>query len=96
MKTNKISVASFILSVLPLLTLIAVFLHLSLPDNVNSTVTIANSISVLSALILAITQIRNKQKRNGFSIAAFIISCGLFLNMAAILTFALIYNIMLP
>jgi len=95
MKTNKISIVSFILSVLPFLSLILAILHLSLPDNINSMMAIANIISVLSAFVLAITQIVNKEKRNGLSIVVFIISGGHFLIIAGILIFALIYNVTL-
>ncbi|WP_328587262.1 hypothetical protein [Clostridium sp. Marseille-P2415] len=91
-KLQKLSAAALIISVLPLTTLIPVFLGITLPDGVRSIWSLANIVFVLSGLCLSIVCVRNSESRSAVNITAMIISILWVLMMLGIVALALLLN----
>lgn len=92
-KLKTLSMVSLIISVLPLATLIPVFLKISLPEGVRTAWSGVNIACVVAGLILSIVCVKSDESRSPVNIASTIISvfwCLLAVGMVAlalILTF---------
>ncbi len=92
-KMKTLSMVSLIISVLPLVTLIPVFLKISLPEGVSTAWSGVNIVCVVAGLILSIVCVKSDESRSPVNIASTIISvfwCLLVVGMVAlalILTF---------
>lgn len=91
-KLQKVSVASLIVSVLPLATFLPVLLKITLPDGVRGIWSAANIVFVLFGLCLSIACVRNRESRSAVNIASTIISIFWVLLMAGIVVLALFLN----
>lgn len=91
-KLQKVSVASLIVSVLPLATFIPVLLKITLPDGVRGIWAGANIIFILLGLCLSIICVRNRESRSIVNLASTIISIFWLLIMAGIIVLALFLN----
>lgn len=91
-KLQKLSVASLIVSVLPLATFLPVLLKITLPDSVRSIWAGANIVFALLALCLSIGCVRNHESRSIVNIFSTIISIFWLLIMAGIVALALFLN----
>ena len=88
-KLQSISIAALIVSILPLATLVASFLHLSLSDGVRTAWAGANIVFVLLGLILSVVCVRSKESRSLINIASTAISVFWALLMVGIVVLAL-------
>ncbi len=92
-KLKTLSMVSLIISVLPLVTLIPVFLKISLPKGISTAWSGVNIVCVVAGLILSIVCVKSDESRSPVNIASTIISvfwCLLVVGMVAlalILTF---------
>ena len=77
-KTQKLSIAALIISILPLATFIPALFNISLPDGVRSAWAGINILSVIVGLILSILCVKNRNSRSIINIALV-----LFLNFAS-------------
>lgn len=92
-KAKKISIVALITSILPLLTLIPVFLGITLPNYLRYSWTGFNMISVLLSFILSIIGVCcNKERWHIINITIWISSFWM-LMVIGIITIALISNI---
>lgn len=91
-KLQKLSMASLIVSVLPLATFIPVLLKITLPDGVRGIWAGANIVFVLVGLCLSIVCTRNRESRSAVNIASTIISIFWLLIIAGIVVLALFLN----
>lgn len=88
-KYQSISIAALVMSILPLATLVASFLHLSLSDGVRTAWAGANIVFVLLGLILSVVCVRSKESRSIINIASTAISVFWALLMVGIVALAL-------
>lgn len=94
-KWKSLSLASLIISVVPMATLIPVILKITLPEMVNTAWAGVNIICVVVGLILSIICVKGEESRNLVNIASTIISvlwCLLMIGMvvlALLLSFSL-------
>ena len=93
-KLKPLSVATLIVSVLPLATLIPSFLKITLSDGVRSMWAGANILFVVLGLVLSIICIRNKNSRSIINILSTAISALWLLLMIGIVVLALFINSM--
>ena len=63
-KTQKLSIAALIISILPLATFIPALFNISLPDGVRSAWAGINILSVIVGLILSILCVKNRNSRS--------------------------------
>lgn len=92
-KFQKLSLAALIVSLLPLTTLIPVFLKITLPDGVRSVWAVCNIISALAGLLLSVICVKSEESRRIVNILSTIISVLLVLMMVGIVALALSMNI---
>lgn len=92
-KLQKLSIAALIISILPLMTLIPVFLRITLSDGVRSIWSFANIVFILSGLCLSIACVRNSESRSAVNITAMIISILWVLMVLGIVVLALLLNV---
>lgn len=88
-KSQKLSVAALIISILPLMTFIPVLLHITLTDGVRSIWAGANILSVFAGLILSVICVKSRDSRNVVNIIATIISSFWVLLMGGMVVLAL-------
>ena len=88
-KLQKLSLAALIVSLLPLATLVPVFLKITLPDAVRTVWAVCNIVLVLAGLSLSVICVKS---RSGVNILSTIISVVLALMMLGIVALALVLN----
>ncbi len=88
-KFQKLSLAALIVSLLPLATLVPVFLKVTLPDGVRSVWAIVNIASALVGLFLSVICVRSEESRSIVNISALVISLSLVLTILGIVVLAL-------
>ena len=91
-KLQKLSLAALIVSLLPLATLVPVFLKVTLPDGVRSVWAIVNIASALVGLLLSVICVKSEESRSAVNIMSTIISVILLLMMLGIVALALVLN----
>ena len=96
MKTKNLktlSIISLIISILPLATLIPVFLKITLQDGISTAWAGANIVCAVAALILSIVCVKSSENRSAVNIISTLISGFWCLLMIGIVALALILNI---
>ena len=73
-KLKTVSKASLIVSILPLATLIPVFLNITLPEGVSTVWAGINIVCALAGIILSIVCVRSNESRSLVNIASTVIS----------------------
>ncbi len=91
-KLQKLSLAALVVSLLPLATLVPVFLKVTLPDRVRSVWAIVNIVSALAGLLLSVICIKSEESRSAVNITSTIVSVLLVLMMLGIIALALVMN----
>ena len=91
-KLQKLSLAALIVSLLPLATLIPVFLNVTLPDGVRSVWVIVNIASTLAGLLLSVICVKSEESRSIVNIMSTVISVALVLMILGIVALALFMN----
>ena len=87
-KLKKLSIAALIVSVLPLTTLVPVFLKFTLPESVNSGWACMNVACVVVGLILSIVCVKSEESRSAVNIVSTSVSSFLMLLVLGILALA--------
>ena len=88
-KLQKLSLAALIVSLLPLATLVPVFLKITLPDGVRSVWAIVNIASALVGLLLSVICVKSEKSRSMINILSTVISVALVLMILGIVALAL-------
>ena len=91
-KLQKLSLAALIVSLLPLATLVPVFLKITLPDGVRTVWAVCNIVLALAGLLLSMICVKNKESRSGINIMSTVISVALVLMMLGIIALVLVLN----
>ena len=91
-KLQKLSLAALIVSLLPLATLVPVFLKVTLPDGVRSVWAIVNIASALAGLLLSVICVKSEESRSIVNIISTIISMALVLMILGITALAIALN----
>ena len=91
-KLQKLSLAALIVSLLPLATLVPVFLKVTLPDGVRSVWAIVNIVSALVGLLLSVICVKSEESRSAVNITSTIVSVLLLLMMLGIVALALVMS----
>lgn len=91
-KLKILSMAALIVSVLPVATLIPVFMKITLSDGVRFIWANANIVFVLVGLLLSAICVRNKESRSTVNIISTAISALWLLMMIGIVALALFIN----
>lgn len=91
-KLQKLSLAALSVSLLPLATLVPVFLKIILLDGVRTVWAVCNIVLVLSGLLLSVICVKSEESRSGVNIMSTIISVVLVLMMLGIVALALVLN----
>ena len=91
-KLQKLSLAALIVSLLPLATLVPVFLKITLPDGVRTVWTVCNIVLVLSGLLLSVICVKSEESRSATNSMSSVISVALVLMMLGIVALALVLN----
>ena len=91
-KLQKLSLAALIVSLLPLATLVPVFLKITLPDGVRTVWAVCNIVLVLAALSLSVICVKSEESRSAVNIMSTVISVALVLMMLGIVALALVLN----
>ncbi len=91
-KFQNLSLAALIVSLLPLATLVPVFLKVTLPDGVRSVWAIVNIVSALVGLLLSAICVKSEESRSAVNITSTIVSVLLVLMMLGIIALALVMN----
>ena len=91
-KLQKLSLAALIVSLLPLATLVPVFLKITLPDGVRMVWAICNIILALAGLLLSVICVKSEESRSAVNIMSTVISVALVLMMLGIVALALVLN----
>ena len=93
-KLQKLSLAALIVSLLPLLTLVPVFLKITLPDGVRMVWAICNIVLALTGLLFSVICVKSEESRSAINIMSTVISVALVLMMLGIVALALILNVL--
>ena len=93
-KLKTVSKASLIVSILPLATLIPVFLNITLPEGVSTVWAGINIVCALAGIILSIVCVRSNESRSLVNIASTVISVFWCLLMAGIVALGLFLTFM--
>ena len=88
-KLQKLSLAALIVSLLPLATLVPVFLKITLPDGVRSVWAIVNIASALVGLLLSVICVKSEKSRSMINVLSTVISVALVLMILGIVALAL-------
>ena len=88
-KLKTLSLVSLIISIIPAITLIPVFLKIALPDGVNTAWTCVNIASAVAGLLLSIVCVKSEESRSPVNIASTIVSSFWCLLMIGIVVPAL-------
>ena len=91
-KLQKLSLAALIVSLLPLATLVPVFLKITLPDGVRMVWAICNIVLALAGLLLSVICVKSEESRSAVNIMSTAISVALVLMMLGIVALALVLN----
>lgn len=91
-KLKTLSMAALIVSVLPVATLIPVFMKITLSDGVRFIWASANIFFVLLGMLLSVICVRNKESRSTINIISTAISALWLLMMIGIVALALFIN----
>ena len=91
-KLQKLSLAALIISLLPLATLVPVFLKVALPDGVGTIWAICNIVLALAGLLLSVICVKSEESRSAVNIMSTVISVALVLMMLGIVALALVLN----
>ena len=91
-KLQKLSLAALIVSLLPLATLVPVFLEIALPDGARTVWAVCNIVLVLSGLLLSVICVKSEESRSAVNIMSSVISVALVLMMLGIVALALVLN----
>ncbi len=91
-KLQKLSLAALMISLLPLATLVPVFLKVTLPDGVRSVWAIVNIASALVGLLLSVICVKSEESRSAVNITSTIVSVLLLLMMLGIVALALVMS----
>jgi len=91
-KLQKLSLAALIVSLLPLATLVPVFLKITLPDGVRMVWAICNIVLALAGLLLSVICVKSEESRSAVNIMSTVISVALVLMMLGIVAHALVLN----
>ena len=86
-KLKTLSLVSLIISIIPVATLIPVFLKIALPEGVNTAWAGVNIASAVVGLLLSIICVRSEESRSPVNIASTIVSafwCLLMIGMVAL------------
>ena len=94
MKKNKLSVITFIISLLPFITLLISLFSEKITGGLQMGLTALNVISILLGLGLSISVVKNPKRRDVFSIVALCVSAFFGFLMFGILAFGLIATFM--
>ena len=88
-KLQKLSLAALIVSLLPLATLVPVFLKITLPDGVRMVWAICNIVLALAGLLLSVICVKSEESRSIVNIMSTLVSVALVLMMLGIVALAL-------
>ncbi len=91
-KLQKLSLAALIVSLLPLATLVPVFLKITLPDGVRMVWAICNIVLALAGLLLSVICVKSEESRSIANILSTLVSVALVLMMLGIVALALVLN----
>ncbi|EOS65783.1 hypothetical protein [Oscillibacter sp. 1-3] len=91
-KLQKLSLAALIVSLLPLATLVPVFLKITLPDGVRMVWAVCNIVLALAGLLLSVICVKSEESRSAVNIMSTVISVALVLMMLGIVALALVLN----
>ncbi len=91
-KFHKLSLAALVVSLLPLTTLVPVFLKITLPDGVRMVWAICNIVLALAGLLLSVVCVKSEESRSAVNIMSTVISVALVLMMLGIVALALVLN----
>ena len=91
-KLQKLSLAALIVSLLPLATLVPVFLKITLPDGVRMVWAICNIVLALAGLLLSVICVKSEESRSIANILSTLVSVTLVLMMLGIVALALVLN----
>lgn len=91
-KLQKLSLAALIVSLLPLATLVPVFLKITLPDGVRTVWAVCNIVLALAGLLLSVICVKSEESRSAVNIMSTVISVALVLMMLGIVALALVLN----
>ena len=91
-KLQKLSLAALIVSLLPLATLVPVFLKITLPDGVRMVWAICNIVLALTGLLFSVICVKSEESRSTVNIMSMVISVVLVLIMLGIVALALVLN----
>ncbi len=89
-KRKTLSIVALIVSILPLATLVPVFLKTTLPEGVSTVWAGVNVASVMAGLILSVVCVRSDESRSPVNIASTVISafwCLLIMGMVVLALF---------
>ena len=84
-KLQKLSLAALIVSLLPLATLVPVFLKITLPDGVRMVWAICNIVLALAGLLFSVICVKSEESRSAVNIMSTVISVALVLMMLGII-----------
>lgn len=93
-KMKTLSKVSLVISILPLVTLIPVFLKVTLPEGVSTVWAGVNIACVVAGLVLSIICVRSNESRSLVNIASIAISVFWCLLMAGIVAMGLFLTFM--
>ena len=93
-KLQKLSLAALIVSLLPLATLVPVFLKITLPDGVRTVWAICNIVLALTGLLLSVICVKSEESRSIVNIMSTLVSVMLVLMMLGIAVLALVLNVL--
>ena len=93
-KLQKLSLAALIVSLLPLATLVPVFLKITLPDGVRMVWAICNIPLALAGLLLSVICVKSEESQSAVNIMSTVISVALVLMMLGIVALALVLNLL--
>ena len=91
-KFHKLSLAALVVSLLPLTTLVPVFLKITLPDGVRMVWAICNIVLALTGLLLSVICVKNEESRSAVNIMSTVISVALVLMITGIMALVLFLN----
>ncbi|NBI83490.1 hypothetical protein D3Z48_15700 [Clostridiaceae bacterium] len=91
-KLQKLSLAALIVSLLPLATLVPVFLKITLTDGVRMVWAICNIVLALAGLLLSVICVKSEESRSAVNIMSTVSSVALVLMMLGIVALALVLN----
>lgn len=91
-KLKNMSIAALMISLLPLVTLVPVFLQIVLPDGLRTVWGCANIACAVIGLCLSAICVKNKESRSLINIVSAVISALLLLLAVGIVILALLLN----